>query len=39
VYQGLISGQAAWGAAAFGVGYGLFWLLAAGLLLRLREWP
>jgi hypothetical protein len=39
VYQGLVSGQAEWGAAAFSAGYGLFWLVAAGLLLRMREWP
>ncbi|MDQ3521781.1 MAG: hypothetical protein M3434_05540, partial [Gemmatimonadota bacterium] len=39
VYQGLISGQPEWGAAAFSAGYGLFWLVAAALLLRLREWP
>ncbi len=39
VYEGLLAGQLAAGAAAFIVGYGLFWLLLAGLLLRLREWP
>ena len=39
VYAGLVVGQVEWGAAAFSAGYGLFWLVIAGLLLRLREWP
>lgn len=39
VYQGLLLGTPAWGAAAFAVGYGMVWLGAAVLLLRLREWP
>ena len=39
VYAGLVVGQVEWGAAAFSAGYGLFWLVVAGLLLRLREWP
>lgn len=34
VYRGLILDAPAWGAAAFAAGYGLFWLLLAGLLLR-----
>ncbi len=39
VYDGLLAGQVAWGASAFAAGYGLFWLLVAGLLLKLRDWP
>lgn len=39
VYDGLLAGQIAWGASAFAAGYGLFWLLVAGLLLKLRDWP
>ncbi|HEV2130762.1 MAG TPA: hypothetical protein VGR27_06645 [Longimicrobiaceae bacterium] len=39
VYEGMLAGQAVWGAAAFVVGYGVFWMGAAALLLRLREWP
>lgn len=39
IYAALLVGQSAWGAALFTAGYGLFWLLAAALLLRLREWP
>jgi hypothetical protein len=39
VYDGLIRGEIVWGASAFAAGYGIFWLLVAGLLLRLREWP
>jgi hypothetical protein len=39
VYAGLLIGQSEWGAAAFVLGYGAFWLVTAGLLLRLREWP
>lgn len=39
VYDGLLRGEIVWGASAFAVGYGVFWLLVAGLLLRLREWP
>lgn len=39
VYDGLIRGEIVWGASAFAAGYGVFWLLIAGLLLRLREWP
>jgi hypothetical protein len=31
--------DAVWGAAAFVAGYGVFWMGAAALLLRLREWP
>jgi hypothetical protein len=39
VYNSLLSGSLAWGAAVFALGYGLFWLIAAGLLVRYREWP
>jgi hypothetical protein len=39
VYDGLLRGQIVWGASAFAAGYGVFWLLMAGLLLRLRDWP
>lgn len=39
VYDGLLRGEIVWGASAFATGYGVFWLLMAGLLLRLRDWP
>jgi hypothetical protein len=39
VYENLLVGQVAWGAAAFAAGYGLVWLAGAVALLRLREWP
>lgn len=39
VYDGLLASQVAWGPSAFIAGYGLFWLLIAGLLLKLRDWP
>lgn len=39
VYSGMLMGTVNWGAAAFCLGYGLFWLIAAGLLVRVREWP
>jgi hypothetical protein len=39
IYGAMLAGASAWGAVAFVVGYALFWLVAAGLLLRLREWP
>jgi hypothetical protein len=39
VYTGLLVGQVDWGASAFVGGYGVVWLLLAGLLLRMREWP
>jgi hypothetical protein len=32
-------GTWAWDAIAYAVGYGVFWLVLAALLLRLREWP
>ena len=39
VYDGIIRGEVAWGASAFAAGYGVFWLAAAGLVLRVRDWP
>ena len=39
VRDGLLRGEIVWGASAFVVGYGIFWLLIAGLLLKLRDWP
>ncbi|HYW08072.1 MAG TPA: hypothetical protein VE913_14010 [Longimicrobium sp.] len=39
VYTGLLSGFVAWGGVAYAVGYGLFWLALAALLVRVREWP
>jgi hypothetical protein len=39
VYDGLLRGEIAWAASAFAGGYGVFWLLMAALLLRLRDWP
>jgi hypothetical protein len=39
VYTGWVAGEWVWSAIAFSAGYGLFWLIAAGLLLHLREWP
>ena len=38
-YEAARAGHAAWGAAGFAGGYGLFWLAAAALLLWSREWP
>jgi hypothetical protein len=39
VYSAMLSGQVHWAAASFCIGYGAFWLVLAGLLVRLREWP
>jgi hypothetical protein len=39
VYDALLQGRVDAAAAAFCAGYGLFWLAAAGLLVKLREWP
>lgn len=39
VYDGLLRSEVAWGASAFAAGYGVFWLLVAALLLKLRDWP
>ena len=38
VYEWTLQGTPAWGAAAYALGYGLFWLGLAALLLRVREW-
>ncbi|MDQ3388148.1 MAG: hypothetical protein M3483_01460 [Gemmatimonadota bacterium] len=38
VYEWILLGTAAWESAAYAAGYGLFWLVLAGLLLLLREW-
>jgi hypothetical protein len=39
VYDGLRIGPAQWGAAVFAAGYGVLFLVMAGLILRMREWP
>lgn len=39
VYDGLLRSEIVWGASAYAAGYGVFWLLIAGLLLKLRDWP
>lgn len=39
VYDGLLRFEIAWAPSAFAAGYGVFWLLMAGLLLKLRDWP
>jgi hypothetical protein len=39
VYEQILAGSVAWAGVAFGAGYALVLLVAAGLLLRLREWP
>lgn len=39
VYGALLVGATAWGAVAFVIGYALFWLVLAGLILRVKEWP
>jgi hypothetical protein len=39
VYDALLRSEIAWGASAYAAGYGVFWLLVAGLLLKLRDWP
>jgi hypothetical protein len=39
VYDGLLRSEIVWGASAYVAGYGLFWLLVAGLILKLRDWP
>ena len=38
IYEGLVGGWAAWGAAGFSLGYGVVMLIGAGVVLRLREW-
>jgi hypothetical protein len=39
VWEGLLIGSFAWGAAAFAAAYGLLFLAAAAVGLELREWP
>lgn len=39
VFDGLAAGMIAVGPSIWAVGYGLFWLIVAGVLLRMREWP
>jgi hypothetical protein len=39
VYDGLLRGRINWGASAFAAGYGAFWLILAGAMVRFREWP
>lgn len=39
IYDGLLAGGIAWGPSAFAAGYGVFWLIVSGVLLRMREWP
>lgn len=39
IWQGLLQSTLAWGAIAFAVGYGLLWLLAGVVTLRVRDWP
>jgi hypothetical protein len=39
VYTAMLVGQVHWAAMSFCVGYGLFWLVIAGLVVRMREWP
>jgi hypothetical protein len=39
IYTALLVGEAAGGAVLYALGYAAFWLVAAALLLRLREWP
>jgi hypothetical protein len=39
VYAALVAGEHDVGAAAYAAGYGLVWLVAAGVVLRWREWP
>jgi hypothetical protein len=39
VWQGLLLESFGWGAAAFAAGYGVLFLIAGGLILKVREWP
>lgn len=39
VFDALLAGQIAVGPSLFAAGYGVFWLIVAGVLLRMREWP
>lgn len=37
VYRGILLGASAWPAVAYAAGYGLFWLILAAVVLRLRQ--
>jgi hypothetical protein len=39
LWEGLLLGSFSWGAAAFAAAYGAIFLVAAAIILRLREWP
>jgi len=39
MFTGIVTGEMAWGAAAFAAGYGIVWLIIAALAVRLREVP
>lgn len=39
IRDGLLRSEIAWGASAYAAGYGAFWLLVSGLVLKLRDWP
>lgn len=39
IWQRLLEGSVAWGAVGFAVGYGVLWLLLAGVIMRARDWP
>lgn len=39
IWEGLLQGVYVWGAAAFAIGYGAIWLLAAIAILHARDWP
>lgn len=39
LWQGLLEGRVMWFAAAFAVGYGLLWMIAGAVMLRVRDWP
>jgi hypothetical protein len=38
LYQGAVSERMAWDPFLFSAGYGIFWLILAGVVLRRREW-
>ncbi len=39
IRDGILRGEIAWGPSLFATGYGVFWLLIAGLMLKMRDWP
>ena len=39
IRDGILRGEIAWGASLFATGYGVFWLMIAGLMLKMRDWP